>query len=223
VRRADEGDALVLLAGGRSRRFGSDKALARFGERRSAKLDAEEGETLALRALRRLEGVAQRRILVRATPLAGMPRGVARIADPRPGEGPLQALAAAFAAAPAARWFVAPCDLPWLDAAVYARLADELGSAIVVAARAPDGLEPLVSLWTPPAAARLERWLAEEPRLAVHAALERLGAREVDFPDALPFLNVNTQDDLAQARSASPPMAGAASRPRGALVPERRR
>ncbi len=205
---AARGDVLVVLAGGRSRRFGSDKAVAPF-----------DSEPLALRALRRLSTVAPRRVVVRAAPLAGLPADVVQVADPHPGEGPLQALAAAFAAAPAPRWFVAPCDLPWLDDSIHARLAAEIGGSAVAAARAPDGLEPLVSLWTPPAAERLSGWLAFEPQLAAHAALERLGAAEVEFAEPRPFLNVNTREELelalAVARPEPAPLAaGAAVAPR---------
>ncbi|MBM4015530.1 MAG: hypothetical protein FJ293_11290, partial [Planctomycetes bacterium] len=57
------GDVLLLLAGGRSSRFGRDKACEPFGT---------AGEPLALRALRRLAGVAPSQVLVRAAPLPGV-------------------------------------------------------------------------------------------------------------------------------------------------------
>jgi molybdopterin-guanine dinucleotide biosynthesis protein A len=190
-------DVLVVLAGGRSRRFGSDKALA--GLR-----DAEGGgEPLWLRALRRLSSVAPRRVLVRAAWLPGLPPDVQQVADPRPGSGPMQALSAAFDAAPAARWFVAPCDLPWLDPTVYERIVAALANAPAAAARSAQGLEPLVSIWTPRAAERLRDWTRAEPALAAHAALRRLGAVAVDFEDERPFLNVNTREDLERARAAA--------------------
>ena len=200
-------DVLVVLAGGRSRRFGADKALAAFDPDRSG------AEPLALRALRRLAPVAPRRLLVRGAPLPGLPPDVLRFADPSPGAGPLPALAAAFAAVPARRWFVAPCDLPWLAPAIYARLADALRRADAAAARTPEGLEPLVSAWTPAAAGRLAPWLDAEPGLAVHAALERLGAAEVGFDDALPFRNVNTREELERVRRAGGPAPAAVSAP----------
>ena len=185
------GDVLVVLAGGRSQRFGSDKAIARFG------VDAEP---MLQRALRRLEEVAPRQVVVRATPIVGLDPRVLRVVDPRPGDGPLQALGAAFAATRAPRGFcTAPCDLPWLEPEAYARPAAALGGHEVAVARAPDGLEPLVSIWSEAAAARLGSWLARAPQLAVHAALDRLDRAEVEFDDPRPFQNVNTPEELARA------------------------
>ena len=185
------GDVVVVLAGGRSSRFGRDKA--------SAPCDAS-GEPLALRALRRLAPLASRRALVRAAPLDGVPADVVVVADPDPGEGPLQALAAAFAALPAERWFVAPCDLPDLEARHYRALEAGRGDAPIAFARSRRGDEPLVALWTAPAAAALARWPRERLlRAPVHAALAELGARAVACDDEAAFRNVNTPADLAEA------------------------
>jgi molybdopterin-guanine dinucleotide biosynthesis protein A len=210
------GDVLVVLAGGRSRRFGSDKALATLddgagsvaGEKSTASTasaPALAGEPLALRALRRLAPLARRRVLVRAWPIDGLPRDVQRVLDPRPGEGPLQALAAAFAAAPAARWLVAPCDVPGLEPSIYVQLRNALGDAEVAVARAAGRLEPLVSVWTPAAVRQLDVWLAREPQLAVHVALGRLRSRVIDFADPAPFVNVNAPADLELARIGARP------------------
>jgi molybdopterin-guanine dinucleotide biosynthesis protein A len=195
-------DVLVVLAGGRSLRFGSDKALADLGD----------GEPLALRTLRRLASLAPRALLVRAAPLAGLPPCARQIADPAPGTGPLQALAAAFAAdlhesafaaESATRFFVAPCDAPELSADVYPPLAEAAGRDGVACARHGERLEPLVAVWTAAAALRLAR----EPRPsgveAVHHALERLGAAIVEFDADDPrFRNVNTLDEWARTKDA---------------------
>lgn len=197
--RPTDSDVLIVLAGGRSRRFGSDKALADLGD----------GEPLALRALRRLTPLAPRRVLVRATPLAGVPDDVVVVADRSPGAGPLQALEAAFAAAPARRWFVAPCDAPALDASLYAPLAAAAGEAGVACASRGGRLEPLVAVWSARAAARL----AAEARPAgvepVQHALRRLGAAVVEFAAEDPrFRNVNTRDEWLAARADAAVTAG---------------
>ena len=179
-------DALVVLAGGRSSRFGGDKALAEL-----------DGETLALRALRRLAPLAARRVLVRAAPLAGLPADVLQVADPAPGAGPAQALRAAFAALPGARCFTAPCDAPELEPALYAPLAAATKADGVACARRGGRLEPLVAVWSAPAAARFAAEPAGESD-AVHAALARARAACVDFDGGdRRFSNVNTRAELA--------------------------
>ncbi len=183
-------DLLVVLAGGRSSRFGRDKACEPFGSRR---------EPLALRVLRRLAPLAATRVLVRAAPLADLPTDVVAFADPLPGSGPAQALVAAFAAHPAARWFVAPCDLPWLDVAAYRLLQSAMGSAPVAVARSERGVEPLVSMWTPRAAAALADRLHARPGLALHEFLDEIGAAFVDGLRPSCFVNVNTPADFAVA------------------------
>ena len=179
-------DALVVLAGGRSSRFGGDKALAEL-----------DGETLALRALRRLAPLAARRVLVRAAPLAGLPADVLQVADPAPGAGPAQALRAAFAALPGARCFTAPCDAPELEPALYAPLAAAAGADGVACARRGGRLEPLVAVWSAFAAVRFAAEPAGESD-AVHAALARARAACVDFDGGdRRFSNVNTRAELA--------------------------
>lgn len=192
------GDVVLVLAGGRSSRFGRDKACEPFSVRRAP---TESVEPLALRALRRLAPLATRRALIRAAPIEGVPGDVVVVADPRPGDGPLQALATAFQAMPAARWFVAPCDLPWLDVQHYRRLAAAIGSAPVAFARTPRGDEPLVSLWTPIAAEALIHRQRAAPRESARVALAALGAVAVDTDDGRAFLNVNTLSDLEMACS----------------------
>jgi molybdopterin-guanine dinucleotide biosynthesis protein A len=199
IDRPTDSDVLIVLAGGRSRRFGSDKALADLGD----------GEPLALRALRRLAPLAQRRVLVRAAPLAGVPGDVQVVADRSPGAGPLQALEAAFAAAPARRWFVAPCDAPALEVELYAPLAAAAGDAGVACARHGGRLEPLVAVFSARAAARLVAEARPAGVESVQRALARLGAATVEFPAEDPrFRNVNTRDEWNAARADAAVAAG---------------
>ena len=189
-------DRLCILAGGRSSRFGRDKALEPF--------PSEPGrETLLARVLRRLAPLARRRVVVRAAPLADLPAGVEQFADPNPGGGPLVALASLFRARAAHRWFVAPCDSPWLEPELYARLVAELRDAPAAVAWCEGRCEPLVSLFAPSGASALAAIAEQSPRLALHAALAQLGARRVDFADRAPFRNVNTPAELALAECAT--------------------
>lgn len=112
-------DRLVgaVLLGGRSRRFGSDKALAEVG-------DTVLG-AVVVTALRQA-GVDP---VVAVGGTAGPRLNVITVPDGWPGEGPLPALATILRWAREGRVIVLPCDLPNMTASVVATLvaaSDEL-------------------------------------------------------------------------------------------------
>lgn len=96
---ADRGLTGVLLVGGRSRRFGSPKALARL-----------DGQTLADRAWRLLDDVCDERFAVGDAP--GLP--FETIPDAVGGGGPLAGIVAGLRAALHDRVVVIPVDMPLL-------------------------------------------------------------------------------------------------------------
>lgn len=189
----------VILAGGRSRRMGTDKTRLPIGAR-----------SMLERAVDRLR--TQVRWLVVSIGEDGEPPPsldlpVVRDAGERFG-GPLRGIAAALAWAKDntdARWVVSvPADAPFLPADLVSRLLDgRAADAEVAIARSLGRLHPVVALWPVALADDLERWLATSLRRAVMAWLETRRWSAVDFPCAAtvdPFLNVNTPDDLAVAR-----------------------
>jgi molybdopterin-guanine dinucleotide biosynthesis protein A len=106
-----------ILAGGHSRRFGSDKARVLVG-----------GEPLLARVARDLAGVATRLVVVADAPGGYDDLGLRTIGDARPGQGPMGGLERALGdLAPAEEWLLlAPCDLlgidpSWLEALLAAR------------------------------------------------------------------------------------------------------
>jgi molybdopterin-guanine dinucleotide biosynthesis protein A len=188
----------LVLAGGRSVRFGADKALAEFGGR--SLLDAvlavlaQGCPTVAVNA----SGGGPIAVAARANGLAVVP-------DP-PGapEGPLAGVLAGLRWARglgADRLATAPCDTPFLPADLVARLSAALDPDQAVAvAEAPDGLHPLCGVWRTSLADPLADLLSNGAHPPVRQALDRFGAARVAFPDARAFFNVNTQEDLARAR-----------------------
>lgn len=186
----------LILAGGRSQRFGAEKALAKLA-----------GVTLLERARQRLSADCQG-IAVSAAPgsqtaaLAqelGLPVLIDSPGAPR---GPLAGLLAGleWSAASGARFLVTlPCDAPLTPDDLPARLLGALGSADAATARSPRGLEPLCAVWRTTFAPRLAAILAEGRHPAVRDLLMAADAVqvEVDEPDA--FLNINTPQELAEA------------------------
>lgn len=186
----------LVLAGGRSSRFGSDKALARLN--RVSLLETAVNH-LSLNC---------REVAVSAP--AGS--GAAELAETldlavlhdRPGDaaGPLAGVRAGltWAGGCGGEWLATvPCDAPLLPADLVARLLEGLGEAPAAVAATDEGMEPLCAVWRLSALAVLEAELAGGRHPPVHGVLERLGAARVGFADAGLFLNVNTPQDLALA------------------------
>ena len=99
-----------MLAGGRSRRMGRDKATLPFG-----------GQTMLARIVATVSGVVDEvRVVVREGQEIAGGYDIAR--DPAEGHGPLAGIRAGLAAVHAERAFVVSCDMPLLRAEYVAHL-----------------------------------------------------------------------------------------------------
>jgi molybdopterin-guanine dinucleotide biosynthesis protein A len=167
----------VVLAGGQSSRFGSDKALAMIG-----------GRSLLDRALASLERQCD------AVVIAGRQHDrVVALADrPHAGMGPLGGLCAALHHA-ALRGFDAVLSIPVDGFDLPPGLVAELAPAPACCADAP-----VVGLWPVSARHALDALLAGHGTHAVRAFADAIGARAVTL-SRVPF-NINTPADLAAAK-----------------------
>ncbi|HSC28813.1 MAG TPA: molybdenum cofactor guanylyltransferase [Vicinamibacterales bacterium] len=187
--------AAAIVAGGAARRMdGVHKATLELG-----------GIRIIERQLGVLGGVADPVFVVAmdAGPFAGL--GVEVVADAIPGCGALGGIYTAIVASPRDRTFVVACDLPFLRAELFERMASVSGADLVIP-RTVRGLEPLCALYSrscaEPIRNRLRRGLLE-----ARAALEALCVVEIGpetlariDPDDLLFTNLNTPHDYARAR-----------------------
>ncbi len=190
----------VVLAGGKSRRMGSDKAALLIA-----------GEPLLRRIVTRL-GQALGEVVVigpaEAQPLVPATRV---IPDATPGAGPLAALATALGAINAPYAFVVACDMPFVQSELV-RAQAEIAlaeGAQVVALRTVEsekpGLEPLHAVYARACLPVIEAQMAAgEPGL--RRLLARLDVREVTpdeanryDPQGISARNVNTPDEWRQA------------------------
>lgn len=187
----------LILAGGRSLRFGSEKAGVHL-----------DGAPLLIHAHRRLAphcriiGVSAPRLSEAARLAAGMGAPLVRDPPNAPG-GPLSGLAAGLAWAQREGedlLLVVPCDTPLLPHDLAPRLLAAVEGHDAAVARSPDGVQPLCAVWRTTLLEPILTSLTHGDHPAVRTILREADAVEVDFPDAADFLNVNTQEDLAEAQ-----------------------
>lgn len=175
----------VVLAGGRSSRMGSDKALVEVDGVAMARRVADALAAGGCDPVWCQGGDAPALALV----------GLAVRADDVAHRGPLAAVAAALRAAAPQDAVVAACDLPDLDGPTIAGLiaVGGRGHAPVVAAADSAGVH-LVAWWSAAALAPLEALLAGGI-VSYRAAVEQLGGVRMDVASGA-VRNVNRPDDL---------------------------
>jgi len=182
----------LLLAGGRSSRFGAEKAVARFGG--ALMMDAVAQRFAALPRF----AVSARPDSAAAARARAM--GVDVVID---GAGaPSGPLAGVFAGMLWAHGHnfsflaTAPCDAPLLPRDVFVALLGALGDAPAAFAVTVQGEHPLCAVWRCDLLPSLQRALADGRHPPVRGFLAGLGAVRVPFAEPLAFANANTQDAL---------------------------
>ena len=132
--------AAVLLAGGKSRRMGRDKAM----------LPLPSGGLLWERQLGVLRALGPAELFVSGTARPGFPADITPLADETPDLGPLSGIVAALEAMTSPRLVVLAIDLPAMRTNFLHTLLTERGqdSGVVPQRREPSGLyEPLAAVY----------------------------------------------------------------------------
>jgi len=193
-------DAFILI-GGRSSRFGSDKALADLG---SVTL-AEN----AARLIGQIQGCANVTLVsANETQFADAQMPLNVVADKNPGRGVWSGFQTALAASKREMTFVLACDLPLLSENLLEKLVETARNSNIIAAvpLQPDGrLQPLCGIYrTKPVLAAVNTKMEGDERLpSLISFARKIGAAVVESDEndvADEFLNVNTRDDLEKAR-----------------------
>jgi molybdopterin-guanine dinucleotide biosynthesis protein A len=185
----------IVLAGGRSSRFGRDKLVEPFA-----------GQTLLERAVAGVAPLARETIVVVAPDESrGVPPGVIRVSDPTSFEGPLVGLLTGLRSADDPVVVVAGGDMPTMTPSVLAILVQCLDDPGVHAAVLDDQgrARPLPgALRTAPATAAAERLVAAGERrlLAIYDALPTTVVDEATWraldPDGRTLRDIDTPADL---------------------------
>lgn len=175
-----------VLAGGRSSRMGTNKALIEIG-----------GRPLVARAAELVAAVANPVAIV-GDPKMYAELGYWVVADNFPGCGPLAGIEAALAATESEWNVIVACDMPALEAVVLEALfrsLEEPGADCAMPVLPDGSVEPLCSVF--------HRRCLGEVRAALSAGKRRVNGavsavRYVRVAHPEPFANLNTPEDLRE-------------------------
>lgn len=186
----------IVLAGGRSRRLGTDKAVLRLGDR-----------TLLAATVETLLPFCTEVIVVTNNPQGHAHPAARLVGDVFPGAGSLGGVYSGLIATTAPRCLAVACDMPFLNPAVFSYLAELPGDHDIIIPRVNSHLEPLHAIYSRVCLPHM-RELLERGHLKIIDFFHKVNVRYVEGSELEPldpglrsFVNINTPQDLAGARS----------------------
>jgi molybdopterin-guanine dinucleotide biosynthesis protein A len=186
---SDAGVSATVMAGGRSSRFGRDKALLEVN-----------GQTLLQRTVATLQQIAGDVLVLGPAERAEQVAGVEVLQDALPGIGPLGGIYTALRARPGRALLVVAVDLPFLDAALLRFLLALRSDADVVLPVVEGRGQQLHAIYGPdclaPIAAQIARGDYKIDRFFPEVRVRRVEEEVLRTIDPLldSFRNVNTPE-----------------------------
>lgn len=187
----------VVLAGGRGKRLGGDKAT----------VEIAPGLTLLRRSLSLVEPLSTDIIVVRRPDQHLEAPGARIVTDRPPFEGPLAGILAGLEAAREEWVLVVACDMPFLSIPLLRYLMTLRPGYDVVVPSLEVGMEPLHALYHRRAVPAIRAALEQGERRLI-SFYRALRVRAVTADELAPFdregrtfFNINTPEDLQQARA----------------------
>lgn len=189
----------IILAGGKGRRLGREKAWVELG-----------GSSLIQRAVSNLEFLNSEIVIVKA-PEGELPPISARVnlkvvQDSVGGKGPLAGIFTGLVNSKYRYNLVTACDMPLLNKDLAKYLASIVEDYDAVVPRLGPHVEPLQALYSKDCIGEIEK-LLEQDRLKVDGIFSRVRTRFVESaeierfdPLHLSFMNVNTLADLKKVK-----------------------
>jgi len=183
----------LVLAGGRSVRFGGEKAVAQLDGKPLLEWAADRLRSVCVNVGANVRPGTEAEAVAKTL---GLPVLHDEAGD---ATGPLAGVKVGliWAEAQGARTLaVTPCDAPSLPEDLYVHLLEctTTGAAM---AETSEGRQPLCALWPVSALPIVREALAGGAHPPTWKLLEQIGAVKVSFGDAAAFVNINTRDDLA--------------------------
>lgn len=182
----------LLLAGGESRRMGTDKALLRHNNRTQLEHMVDIVSAVADKvfvSMRQEQGDDPTRAKFE------------KIVDRYSNMGPLAGILSAIETEPSANWLIVACDLPNIDSETLLQLVNDAASdAPFVAYKSSyDGLpEPLCALYRP-GCLDILRQFAEEGVHCPRKIMLRSSTDLLDLKNPRALDNINTPQDLSES------------------------
>lgn len=181
----------VILAGGQSSRFGSNKALALV-----------DGKPMISHAMEVFENLFPEHLLITNSPEEYSFTGWETSPDVYPGAGPLAGIHAALIRVKCEKIFVVGCDMPFVNPAVIQFICDQDDGHDIIIPETKHGLEPLHSLYNKTCLETIACNLqAEQHR--IYQFIKEMQTRIIPWqdiasldPDQASFGNINHQHDL---------------------------
>jgi molybdopterin-guanine dinucleotide biosynthesis protein A len=183
------------LVGGKSRRYGRNKALEMF-----------QGERLIDRQVRTLRSLFPEVLAVTHEPELYLHLDVTIVQDVIPRQGPLGGIYTGLLFAQDKSVFVTACDMPFVQPPMINRMVQLAREYDVVVPENKGSLEPLLAIYSSRCRPHMKRMLDRQdlqvisffPAVKVH----RLSEEEIGQldPKGLSFFNINTSSDMERAR-----------------------
>jgi len=181
----------VILAGGKSRRMGMDKALLQY-----------QRQSLLLRAIEFLTGLFPEVLVASCDPRRYPDLPVPCVPDELPGEGALVGIHAGLKAAKNQVVFVMACDHPFPQAELVRHLVQVAPDADLTIPSTARGFEPLFAVYGKTCLPFIALMVAEGER-RIRLLMDLVNARQINEnelrrfdPELASFININTPDDL---------------------------
>jgi len=184
----------ALIAGGKSKRFGSPKELADFG-----------GKRLIDYAVATAKSISRRTIIIGNPKELVSAGNIPVYEDLVANCGPMGGIYTALHYAKDKYIAVLPVDMPLLNLKIYRMLYPSLNDQRPVVACSHNGLEPLISIWPVVVMKDLKEQI-EKQDFRIYYLLKKLDAIEINFA-SLPdykshwFENINYKKDIVSLKN----------------------
>jgi molybdopterin-guanine dinucleotide biosynthesis protein A len=188
----------IILAGGKSSRFGQSKALQVIG---SKSLIQWVVDRLAILSTEIIIATAYGEAIPCSSTVM-----MKTVADIYPGKGPLGGIYSGLVASSSSQIIVAGCDTPFLSVSLLEYMAQTLVDSDVALPRIGEMIEPLCAVYSKNCLVPIQGLLKQnELRISALFSMVRVRYIEEDEinrfdPEHLSFFNINSQDKLERGR-----------------------